>query len=510
MKASQRICALCLLAALLLPGCAPSKPDPTPASVAAAPESTAAPEETTTEDPNDRSKIKDNVPDGLRFDGQSVRVYYRANGGGENYNFIQILDVVGTDNNGDYVTDGVWERNRRVEDRLGIVFDFIPAEGSLSEVQGMVRNVVTAGLDEYDYIDSTGNTNITQSLNTYLRDLSALPYVNYDEPWWWKNVIRDVSLDGKTFNYLLGDMCIYCYCQTGVVYYNKVLYENLFGDPDEMYSFVTNGTWTVDLLTEKVAAAYADTNGNGVEDAGDVFGMLKTLNQGEETPHFIQGSGIEMYHYDGDGNLIIEFDQERSVLAIEKLGALYVNTPGVFHSDEGLAVSPKYFAEGNILYLPSRIRQALEPSLREMQDPYGILPYPKLTEDQKEYYSLIHNSSTNVSVLKTVADTKMDVLGAAFEALCAESYRSVMPLFLESALKLKYSQDSMSGQVIDMVIGSVSKNTLDEYANYCASIFNTCLRDNITAGRNNFASSYKKLASAAQKTWDKAVANLSK
>jgi hypothetical protein len=68
----------------------------------------------------------------------------------------------------------------------------------------------------------------------------------------------------------------------------------------------------------------------------------------------------------------------------------------------------------------------------------------------------------------------------------------------------------MSGQVIDMVIGSVSKNTLDEYANYCASIFNTCLRDNITAGRNNFASSYKKLASAAQKTWDKAVANLSK
>jgi len=83
-----------------------------------------------------------------------------------------------------------------------------------------------------------------------------------------------------------------------------------------------------------------------------------------------------------------------------------------------------------------------------------------------------------------------------------------MPQFLEVALKMKYSQDSMSGQVIDMVVSSVSKNTLEEYQTYSASIFTTALVNNAKAGTNNFASAYRKLGPAAQKQWDKAVDKL--
>ena len=503
MKATLRICAILLLTSLLLSACAQNKTgDPAETTPAVTADTTAA-AETTAEDPNDRSNVKDSLPDDLDFDGAVIHVLFR--GKDDPANRLYTMDVVGTDNIGDYVTDGVWERNRRVEDRLNVVYDFIPADTDLSGMGALVRQVVTSGSDEYDYINSTGNTNITLSLNNYMRDLSGIPYVNYDEPWWWKNVIRSLSLDGKTYNYIYGDMCIYCYLQTGAVYYNKALYEDIFGDPDEMYSYVTSGTWTVDLLAQKTAEAYKDANGNGVEDAGDVFGMMKTANQGEETPHFIQACGIEMYHYDENGGLVIEFDQERAVLAIEKLGGLLNSTSGVFHSNLGIDASDAYFAEGNILFYPARLARAVFDNLRSMQDPYGILPYPKLTEDQKEYYSLIHASSTNICVPKATAEEKMPLLGAAFEAQCAESYRSVMPLFLESAMKLKYSQDSMSGQVIDIVIGSVAKNTLMEYASYCNDIVENCIGSNIKNGKNNFASAYKKVLSAAQKAWNKSV-----
>ena len=506
MKRSLRIVSLLLLLAMLLPACAQSKTnDPAATTPAVTADTTAAPvEETTTEDPNDRSKVEDNVPDDVRFDGTTLHVLYRGNADGKG--LIETLDVVGTDNIGDYVSDGVWERNRKVEERLGITFDFIAGMApDLGSMATMVRSTVVSGSDEYDYINSTGNTNITQSLNIYMRDLANLPYVDYSEPWWWPDVICALSLDGKTYNYIFGDMCVYCYIQTGVFYYNKAMYEDVFGDPDEMYSFVMNGTWTVDMLMEKAQTAYKDANGNGVQDTGDVFGVLKTANQGEETDHYIQACGVEMYHYDENNHLVIEFDQERAVLAVEKLGALYNTTPGVFHSDLGIDQSDKYFADGTVLFFPARFSRVTQENLRSMEQPYGILPYPKLTEDQKEYYSLIHDSSSNICVPKSVGEDKMPVLGATFEALCAESWRSVMPLFLETALKLKYSQDSMSGQVIDIVIDSVAKNTLIEYRNYANDFINNCMGTNIKNGKNNFASVYKKALSAAQKAWDKAV-----
>jgi len=503
MKATLRICAILLLTSLLLSACAQNKTGgPTETTPAVTADTTAA-AETTAEDPNDRSKIKDSLPDDLNFDGTVIHVLFR--GKDDPSNRLYTMDVVGTDNNGDYVTDGVWERNRRVEERLNVVYEFIPADTDLSGMGALVRQIVTSGSDDYDYINSTGNTNVMLSLNSYLRDLSEIPYVNYEEPWWWKDVIRSLSLDGKTYNYIYGDMCIYCYLQTGVFYYNKALYEDVYGDPDEMYSHVTNGTWTIDLLAQKTAEAYKDANGNGAEDAGDIFGLMKTSNQNEDSPHYIQACGIEMYHYDESDHLVIEFDQERAILAVEKLGALLTATSGVFASDLGIDASDRYFAEGNILFYPSRLARAIFDNMRSMEQPYGILPYPKLTEDQKEYYSLIHVSSTNICVPKATGDDRMPILGAAFEAQCAESYRSVMPLFLETAMKLKYSQDSMSGQVIDIVIGSVAKNTLLEYNNYCNDIVASCIINNIRSGKNNFASAYKKVLSAAQKTWDKNV-----
>ena len=508
MKKLTRSLSLALICALLLPACAQDGSEQTAETTAAVADTTAIVE--TTADPNDRSQVKDNVPEGLTFNGESVRVLYR--GEESDTNNICIYDVRGTDNIGDYVTDGVWNRNRTVEERLNITLECMPlGAGTLSEHAAKVKSIILAGSDEYDYLNVTGNTSITSGLNNYMRDLANIPYVDYDADWWWMDAIEALSLDGKTYNYIFGDSLIYCYIQTGVVYYNKTLYENAFGDPDEMYKIVMDGQWTIDKLMELTAASYSDANGDGVPNAGDIFGSMKTANQGEETPHFLQGFDLNLYTRDEEDNLIIDFDQERCVTAIEKLGQYNVNTEGVFHSDQGIdGGTGAYFVQNYSVFYPARLSRVLSADFRDMENPYGILPYPKLNEDQKDYVSLIHDSCSNICVPKTVPDAKFEVVGAALEALAAESWRSVMPMFLETALKLKYSQDSMSGQVIDMVVASVSKNTLFEYKNYCADIFTTALVNNAKAGTNNFSSAYKKLGPAAQKQWDKAVDNLEK
>ena len=498
----KRIGAILLVTAMLAPlaSCAGDTTGTESTDTTAAVVDTAFVEETTTVDPNDRTQVKDNLPENLKFNGDSVRVLYR---GDSPASTIYTHDVGGTDNSGDYVTDSVWARNRSVEDRLGVVFVDTPMNaGGLSSTASFVKQLVMAGTDEYDYLNTTGNTNVTYSLNAYLRDLAKVPYIDYEQPWWWMEAIDALSLDGKTYNYIIGDILVYSYLQTGVMFYNKQIYENIYGDPEEMYKTVMDGQWTMDKLIEMSAAAYKDVDGDGTENLGDQYGCIRASTV---SPHFFVGLDIDMYHRDENGNLIIEFNQEEAALATEKMYKLWSETIGIFKLGTSLDNCAEQFASGNMLFFPGYFSYARNAMFREMEQPYGLLPFPKLNEEQEEYVSIIHSSSTNISVMKSVPDDRMNVIGAALEALCAESWRSVMPQFLDSALKLKYSPDQMSGQVVDLVIAGVAKNTLDEYATFTGDIFKQCLTQP-AFGSANFASTYAKLQPVAQKTWDKAVA----
>lgn len=180
MKKLSRILVLALIASTLLPSCAQDGTEQSTDTTASVADTTAV-AETTTADPNDRSQIRDSVPEGLTFDGESVRILFRGEDAPNNN--IAIYDVKGTDNVGDYITDGVWQRNITVQERLDVVLECLPlGAGSLAEHTAKVKSIVLAGSDEYDYLNLTGNTSITSGLNSYMRDLSAMPYVNYEEP----------------------------------------------------------------------------------------------------------------------------------------------------------------------------------------------------------------------------------------------------------------------------------------------------------------------------------------
>lgn len=502
MKKTRIFCALLALL-MLLPACAqdPAGTADTGDTAAAVADTTAA---ETTIDPNDRSQAKDNLPEGLTFDGQTVRVMHRGTEAHESG--LERYQVIGTDNEGDIVTDEVWLRNRRVEDRLDIEFLFMPGGAGYDETYATIRQSVMSATDDFDYIDTTGNTTIIRGLNQYLRDLADAPYIDYDQPWWWNESMYDLSLDGKTINYLFGDSMLYCYIQMAAMYFNKDLYNDVYGDPDEVYKMVMDGKWTIDKLTELVAGAYKDVNGDGVTNEGDILGIYKSKDNGD-TQHYIVGFGFRMYRRDENGNFLIDFDVEKATLGIEKLQTLYTATPGVLKTDADIDNMDKGFSEGGSMFLASRMSDATQDFLRNMEQEYGILPFPKLSEDQENYVNLIHQSASTICVPVTTGDKMMECVGATIEAITADSYRYVMPVFLETALKTKYSRDSYSGQVIDILIDSARKITIHEYQDYTANIFATALLGP-SEGSGNFASAYAKLQAAAQKTWDKSITKL--
>ena len=73
-------------------------------------------------------------------------------------------------------------------------------------------------------------------------------------------------------------------------------------------------------------------------------------------------------------------------------------------------------------------------------------------------------------------------------------------------LKSKYSRDALSGQCIDIVMSTLTKNTLMEYASYTA--VSACLNNPAKSNPSGFASAYASKLTAAQNAWDKAVADI--
>ena len=78
--------------------------------------------------------------------------------------------------------------------------------------------------------------------------------------------MKEMSLDGKSITFLYGNLMLIGLRQTGLMYFNKNMFSDFWGDPDELYKLVLDGNWTLDKFNGYCKGIYADLNGNGKSD----------------------------------------------------------------------------------------------------------------------------------------------------------------------------------------------------------------------------------------------------
>ncbi len=493
MKRSSRLLAL-LLAALMLVGTACSTQTDTDGNEnqgGNAAVTTAAGEETA--DPTLRANAKDNLPAGLSFGGTEIRFFYRGIDAIANY------DLVGTENTGELVYDAVYARNRAVEDRLGVTLNMIPSDGSsIADVKSQITKSVTAGSDDFDVLVGTGNTLPQAGVSEYLMNLADEEYLDYDQPWWWNDAMNELSVNENVRYFLIGDFLLYNLMSTGAIYFNKEIYTNKFGDPNDLYKLVLDGSWTLDKLGEYVKAAYEDINGNTKEDADDLYGMV--AYNGSGSYNFQYSIDIPTYTRDEDGYPIISALDDRSISFVEKMIELY-NMPGCATKLSETDIITR-FVDEKTLFLPYRLSVSFDANVRAMTTDFGIIPFPKLDDQQSDYISFIHDCSSDAAIPKT--NSIMEATTASLEALNAEAYRNVTEKFYETALKTKYVRDDISSQIIDMIRDSATKNFMAEYSALMNGIGHS-LFTSVENLNNNAASNYEKLINGANKALEKLI-----
>ena len=450
-----------------------------------------------------RADAKDNLPADLKLNGETIRILSR------NSSAVLDYDVVGKDSSGDIVYDAVWERNATVQERLDVKLEVLPSQSTkLKDLKAEMQTLILSGSDDYDLFWTTNNSIIQFGMVTYLRVLNDAPYLDFDAPWWWLESMQNVALDRETIQYLIGDMTTNNILRAGAVFVNKDIWENNFGDPAQIYQLVDDGKWTLDTFGEYSKKAYKDVNGDGLLDAGDTVGFYG--NEYQTINFLTTGSDIFLSERDDSGFVKWKAPTERSAAFTEKMIHLFYDENAAMiakGTDESQQIPA--FVEGRCLFMPRSLNAVVQAELREMESDFAIIPVPKYDEKQKNYRTLCDEASTNISVPLTVDDAKFVSVCAALEALCAESYRSVTEKFFEVALKNKYSRDSTSGRMMDLIIGSACKEMATEYAASTNNIYEIYQKA-ISEKNMVIASYFESRVGAAQAGLDNLIAELKK
>lgn len=390
-----------------------------------------------------RENMPDTLPENLDFDGLTVNIMCRGS--------IDEIEVHVDELTGEPVSDFIFNRNNDVAERLNINFTYSPIGTSSAQgFPGEVSNSVKANVDDYQIFAWAQYSVLPLCLQGMIMDIKDNQYIDLSMPWWNNDYMNTLQIGNDKRFFLMGDICLTSLKMMSACFFNQSMYNDLYGDYNNLYNSVLEGEWDIDMLYELAEGAYVDANGNGKYDNNDIYGCLTTTVA--NTDHFAFDMGMKVIGRDNDGLPTLIMQDERNYTLADKMNNFYWNNKGVITTygdgDVWLGnVAANIFSQDKVLFLPLWL-QTCE-SLRDMESGYGIIPYPKLDETQPEYFTLCHDT-TSIYCLP-VTCLHPDEVGAVIEAMCAQNYRTVVPAYYDIALKNKYSRDEISGQMIDIL-----------------------------------------------------------
>ncbi len=423
-------------------------------------------------DEGGRKSEPDDLPDDMDFKGYKFQIFYRAG------DYIKLYECDGEDVESESINSvyySVYTRNERVKARLNCGIKWIPSSnGGLEDTKSEINKILNTG-EYYDVILSTNNTHLTLGKNTQLCELSSAPYLDFSKPWWWEDIMEELSYNGEDVHFLVGDMNLVNIAKMSAFYFNyRLLERKLHMTPEDMYQLVDEKKWTIEKLRVMAAECYEDTSLNsGVVDQSDIFAFPwvggETINQ------FVFSTRIldQMYTRNPNGTIKINWGSNQDMEdLVSELTKLIFNTEGVWNRTAKNGAASDYdsgiikeFSEGNYVFLPQRLTAATSDYMRAMNDDYGIIPYPTLSAGD-DYVSFIQESSTSMCVPIAVSIKSADNFDRVcmfLEAICSESYRYVTETFYDAALKGKYTRDDNAARMIDIIYNTARKSFLNEY-----------------------------------------------
>lgn len=437
--------------------------------------------ESTAEETKGREDVQDGLPQ-KSFDGQTFTIATETN---------MSWQIIQDEETGDVIDDAIYARNLAVEDRFDVKLEVV--HDTYQAIGQKVMSSVQAGDDEYDLCSlhavNTGNY-VTEGLYLNWYDL---PYIDFSKPWWSPSTTNDLTVNDVCI-LAVGDFALSALERTYAVFYNKKLAEQY--KLTDLYGIVNAGKWTHDKVLEINCDIYSDLDADGTRNENDVYGWV-CLDR-SPLDSYLWAYGGKVLEKSDKGDIELVYHSAKTGEMIEKLCSFFFENDGIYlYSTKAVLdwhYADNHFKDGRAVFINGTINTAVN-NLREMEDDYGILPYPKWDENQENYITNVDGGHDVLCVPVTVSN--LEKSGIITEALCAESYKKVVPAYYETALKTKYTRDDESIEMIDMIVNSrvFDLGYVYDGWNGASFIFSRLIADNNPNFESYWASNESKIKS---------------
>ncbi len=380
---------------------------------------------------------------------------------------------------------------REIEDRYNCTITGELSSASQGDFNNIVKSCVLTGEPHYDMVFDAYGFMYTIIAEDMYADIASIDSIDLSNPWWDQNAVRDLSICKKLY-FICGDINTYDNDGTWVIYYNKELAAKVIPDVN-FYSLVENNEWTFDKFAQIVRMVSSDTDGVDGMSEFDTWGLgTESYNA---FVHML-ASGRKIAQKDENDVPYLDFQNDGMYTVMDKIMTFYSDNDNVLVANRfsGKYSNPweetiiKAFRDGRELFYMGGLINMV--GFRTIDFNFGILPIPKHTAEQDNYYHSV--SIHNMSCLGIPATTDdYDDLGLIIEALGAESKNKVTPVYYDKCMKSMYVRDEEDEAMLDIIfdsrcfdLGSVFNwgGILGEFMN-----INT-----------NFASRFDAIADAAQ------------
>lgn len=411
--------------------------------------------------------LMDDLPDDLKLE-SSLDILYWSD--------CTVTEFEVAFQTGETVSDAVYKRNKRVEERLDVDVNWYGMKGHWSSGDGFltaVRTSVNGAMNTYDIIAGYSQTTANLAIEGMALSLSDVRYLDLEKPWWPTSLVENFSV-GDDLYCITGDISTSLVTQMYVTYFNKNLLAN-FGVEEDLYEVAEEGNWTLDKLMTLTADMYID-NGktSGERDEKDTYGIIVPYPY---VDCLIYGAGIQTVEKDENGKFVVSdsFVGERAISFADKvIQMLRTNEGGGITGWKQIENNqwrhwPEHFGKGLATFIVAPANEAIysftSDSLR-----YGILPIPKYDTNQKDYYTVGSNHITLYMIAKDCSVTDANAAGAYLECMSSEGYRTITPTVFESCLKTTKAQSPEDAKMYDILregivfdFGRVMGTQLKEY-----------------------------------------------
>ena len=395
----------------------------------------------------------------------------------------------------DLLSDAIYERNTRIEEAYNCVISEVLV-GRPDEVLGGLVASGDVGAEVVLLYDEKIAGHYTSGR---LLTWDNLSYIDYEQPYWSYDATQTFNVGGKIFA-ATGDFSLSMSTRSFVLMYNKDLYSEL-GLKEDLYQLARDGKWTMEKMVTVSESAVADLNGDGVMNAADDrFGSTGSIKL--YFGSLVTGAGVKYVERDAEGGLkLATIGNEYAINVMSDILAKHNNTPNAFliqTSDINSSGSAStMFRNGQTIFQGCAMKTVT--NYRDMESDFGILPFPKYSEEQESYHALTSGGAM-ATLPVTLQESDYENVGLILEAMSRDSYESVVPTYKEIALKSKYARDEGSADMLTIIFESATYDVGlsllpgDIYYRYM-NVF--------LAGKDTFASTTKSMESIVNKQLQK-------